>query len=291
MINLLEYHKINKKQSDVDFVIPFLDLDRRYFLDPALLRFSSDKMLMTWNQEIEDFLKLIHRVIKSGDIEKLKKLLSIGEAQDAGFGYCETGVSGSGVGEEISEEIIKILQSNNNFLKRGFIRLEELQWFDSSIGPDRISDLAINILKRNIISYTQQKCKKFGIPMEDVRVQKVFEPNSLEWVFMKTKMPVNFLRTVRDVMNPHPPILLFPKEIIKPLPLFLSYDEFYGFVDPEYRPGRDIRKVKSEIVRKAIENPQLSSDFIRERESHRDKLYRPEFSDIQKFVKKHYLII
>ena len=285
MITLLEENKINKTQKEVDFLIPFLDTHRRFFLDPSLLRFTETKHLKAWNEEISEFLKLVHRVMKSGDIPKLKRLLNIGEATDAGFGYCGKGVNGSGMGKEISGQVIKILSTNPEFKKRGFLRLEELQWLDKNIGPDRICDLTVNILKRHIIAYTQQQCKKHKIPMEDVRVQKVFEPNSMEWIAIKTKMPVNPYRKVRDTINQHPPVLLIPKEIMKPLPFFLNYDDFYGFIDPDYEPGKSARKSKSSIVEEVISNPIKSKDFITTRENKTDHLYRQDFdSDIQRKI-------
>lgn len=285
MIQLFEYYKINKKQSEVDFLIPFLDIDRRYCLDPSLLKFTTNKTLLLWDEEIKEFLKLVHQIMASGNSEKLKKVLNIGEAPDAGLGYCSDGVAGSGFGDEISKQVINILGQNPDFKSRGFIRLEELQWMDKDIGPDRISDLAINILKKHIIEYTQREAKKCGIPTEEVRVNKVFEPNSLEWISIKTKMPINPMRIVRDAVNPHPPLLFLPKEIVKALPLFLSYDEFYGFVDPEYQPNKTARKSKLKVIDEVLKNPKLSSDFIKMREAEIDKLYRPNFdSSIQKQI-------
>ncbi len=285
MIQLFEYLNINKKQKDVDFLIPFLDIDRRYCLDPSLLRFTKTKTLLSWDEEIRQFLMLIHQVMVRGDVAKLKKILNIGEAPDAGLGYCREGVAGNGFGKEISKQVIEILSKNDDFRKRGFIRLEELQWLDKDIGPDRISDLVINILKRHIIEYTQHEAKKNNIPVEDVRVNKVFEPNSLEWISIKEKLPINPKRLTRDAVNPHPPLLFLPKEIVKTLPLFLNYDSFYGFIESNHRAGVDTRIPKPKIINQIIKNPKLSEDFIKYRESKINSLYRPDFDmEINKYV-------
>lgn len=283
MITLFEIHKIKKSQREVDFLIPFLDIDRRFCLDPELLRNTTTKYLIPWKTEVEDFIQLINRIIRKGDYKKIESLLNIGEAPDAGLGYCDKGVSGSGFGDEISKNIIKILSTNPDFKKRGLERLEELQWFDKDIGPDRISDLVIHILKRHIIKYTKNWSRKCGVPLEDVRINKVFEPNSLSWVSIKDKLPINPKRVVRDALNPHPPLLFLPKEIIKPLPLFLNYDDFYGFIDPEYIPGESLRMSKAEVVKDVIKNPIKSSQYIRNKETKLQTLYRPDFdSDIHK---------
>ena len=286
MLTLFQYHNIKKRQNEVDFLVPLLDLDRRFGLDPSLLRLSgSEKRFASWNQEIIDFLDLVHHVMKGGDSNKLRNLLSIGEAPDAGLGYCVEGVAGNGMGKEISSQVIAILAKNSTFKRRGFIRLEELQWLDKNIGPDRISDLAINILKRHIITYTRRQAKLHNIPMERVRVNKVFNPDKLEWTDIVTELPINPLRHVKDALNPHPPLLLLPKEIVKALPLFLSYDEFYGYIDPKYKPGVSPRLSKGAIVEKVIKNPELSTKFVKSREKDVQSLYRPDFnSDIQKYI-------
>jgi len=287
MIQLFEYHKQKKRQKDVDFLIPFLDVDRRYCLDPALLRYSKTKSLQGWNEEIKEFLKLIRGVMKQGDNDKLRSLLNIGEAPDAGLGYCNDGVLGSGVGDEISKQVIEILSKNESFKQRGFINLEELQWLDKDIGPDRISDLAINILKRHLIKYTKAQAKKHKVPTEVVRVNKVFEPNSLEWISVKEKLPVNPMRRVRDALNPNPPLLFIPKEIVKTLPLFLNYDDFYGFVDKDYVPGVSRRKPKISVVESVIDDPELSTEYLKFKETEKEKLYRPDFdTDVQQHIAK-----
>lgn len=278
MITLLGYHRIKKLQRDVDFLIPFLDLDRRYFLDPALLRFSKTPLLKIWEQEIVDFLALIHQIILSNDLKKLYRLLNTGEAQDAGFGYCEDGVGGSGMGNKISQNIINILQRSPEFIKRGFIRLEELQWLDSGIGPDRISDLTISILKRHIIKYTQKQCISIGIPMEDVRIDKVFCPDTLEWASLKIRLPINPKRISRDPVNEHPPQLLLPKEIMKLLPLFLNYDDFYGFIDRDSAgKKKNSDQKKSAVIQYALNHPEKSVEYVKFRETQTEKLFRPNF--------------
>lgn len=147
--------------------------------------------------------------------------------------------------------------------------------------------MTIHILKKHIVKYTQVQAKKHNIPCEDVRVNKVFEPNSLDWISVKTKMPINPKRIVKETINPHPPILFLPKEIIKTLPLFLNYDDFYGFIDPNYKLVGGIRKSKSVVVDDVIKEPKLSTDYIRSKETKSDKLYRPNFdSEIQNQITK-----
>ncbi len=280
MINLLQYHEINKAQREVDFLIPYLDIDRRYFLDPSLLRFSSTPFLLELHQELMDFLALVHSVIKQNDNNKLNHLLKIGEARDAGFGYCIEGVNGSGLGIEIAKNVSQILAQNEKFIETGFLRLEELQWLDVSVGPDRISDLAINILKRNLISYTQDQCKLLGIPMEKVRIDTVFYPDLLEWGTLTTELPINPYRQSNNPVNEHPGQILIPKEALKVLPMFLSYDGFHKFINPtENKKKTSLSNAKVFVVEKAIREPSLSEKYILHREAENNLLLRPDFDN------------
>lgn len=280
MITLLQHNRVNKTQKEVDFLIPFLDLDRKYFVDPSLIRFSTTPLMVKWSQEIDDFLDLTNRIIKSGDYTKLRSLLNIGEAQNVGLGYCSDSIDGNGFGAKIADNIIRIIKKNKSFREKGFSRIEELQWLDKNIGPDRISDFAIHILKRDIIKYTQKQAKLLGLPQEEVRVQKVFMPNTLEWVPQKVSLPVNPLKISNDAVNQHPGILLIPKEIVKPLPLFLSYDDFYGFIEEQIPKSKRLttsRMIKEKIIKRVIDDPSQSLKYIKLRESNKQKLFRPDF--------------
>lgn len=282
MKSLLEYHGINKTQAEVDFVIPFLDLDRRYFLDPSLLHFSTLPLAKRWDNEIREFLRLIRQIIRSGNKEKFRSLLNIGEANDIGLGYCAKGTDGSGFGKKISENIEQILAKNPEFQKRGFTRLEELQWLDKNIGADRVSDFAVHILKRDIIKYTKRQCVAHGIPTELVRVGKVFHPDTLSWRPLETKVPINPLKKVRDALNPHPPLLLIPKRFLRPLPLFLNYHDLYGFIKTEDDLEVDsdlslLEKSKSDVVKYIVRHPEKSIAYINSAEQAPEEICRQEF--------------
>lgn len=281
MISLLGHYRIHKSQEEVDFLIPFLDQDRRFFLDPAQLRYSEDPLIIEWQKDIIRFLSIVNDAISKGDHVKLKRLLSIGESKDIGLGYCAEGHKGSGVGSEISDHVIYAIAGNPGFKTKGIERIEEIQWLDKLIGPDRVGDLTANILKQKIIEYTIAQADKVGIPRKKVRVRKVFDFSKEEWIEKIVEVPVNDLVRVIDALNPHPPVLLLPKETLKALPLFLSYDDFYGYIDPNYKKGKKKSRVAKEVVvNRVLTNPGISTQYIKKREEDVDtKLYRTNFND------------
>lgn len=280
MKSLLEYHGIKKKASEVDFVVPFLDGDRPYFIDPSLVRFTEDPRFPDWLETINIYTQLVNDYIKADDHDGLRKVLDTGEAKVIGLGYSHGDVNGNGVGKEIAESIIRVLLTNPGFKSGGLDRIEQLQMFDKGIASDRISDLTAHILKEHLIDYTQEQCRKLGIPMEEARVGKIFDYANHEWKEKKCLVPVNpEVINRRDAINPHLPILLVPREIVRPLPIYLNYDSFVGFLRRQEVIAPKRKVTKEFIAVKARENLDLVRSYVKDRESKQaDALTRRDFS-------------
>ena len=54
--------------------------------------------------------------------------------------------------------ILETLQGSPGLQERGVRHVEEIQLLSAGIGPDRVSDIAANVLKRFLIGYTQRQC-------------------------------------------------------------------------------------------------------------------------------------
>jgi len=279
MKSLLEHHGISKKASEVDFVIPFLDIDRCYFIDPSLIRFSDEPRFSDWLSTIETYTQLINDYIGVDDRDGLRKVLDTGEANAIGLGYTQTSINGSGVGSIIAESLIEILITHPDFKKHGITRFEQLQLLDVGIADDRISDLVAHILKEHLINYTQEQCRVVGIPMERVRIGKVFDYADHEWKEQTVHLPINPEQiSRRDALNPHPPILLVPKEILRPLPIFLNYNSFLGFLRKEHELVSNANPAKELVVSRNRDDLALTERYVSYRESQRGKrLYRLDF--------------
>jgi hypothetical protein len=85
------------KQSEVDFVIPDLAVDRPLCIDPFLLYKSKDQALKTLHEQL---LLLFQRGIvlyDEGKLPELYTLLDFPEVNEIGFGYTERSIRGSGL--------------------------------------------------------------------------------------------------------------------------------------------------------------------------------------------------
>src|SRR5205085_12493458 len=104
------------------------------------------------------------------------------EVDEIGLGYTKKGKRGSGVGEFLSALITETLLDSPPLLERGIRHIEEMQLVSIGIGPDRISDIAANLLKKFLIEYTQKQCGLWEIPLvRGVPVEHIFDPDSNSW--------------------------------------------------------------------------------------------------------------
>jgi hypothetical protein len=58
-----------------------------------------------------------------------------------------------------------------------------MQLLASHIGPDRVSDIAANVLKQFLIEYTQRQAEIWQIPLRaGVPIEHVYDHGSCEWI-------------------------------------------------------------------------------------------------------------
>jgi hypothetical protein len=58
------------------------------------------------------------------------------------------------------------------------------------IGRDKISDLTTNVIRANLIEYTQAQCNLHGVPVQNVAVAPCFDPDTLRWEAKYADLPV-----------------------------------------------------------------------------------------------------
>lgn len=192
-----------KKIGALDII---LDLDTKYFIDPALLRNNHVLEFSNASKKVERYFEGIVALIKISNYEndmywkKADRLLKFKEIKGTCLGYSNNGTSGNAIGKELRQGILKTIKE---LLKTGAVEpiiLEFLSVFQEKIGCDRISDLVTFILRNEIVLYTKRV-------LQELKYNK----NSEEGM----------------VINPYNGecILLLPMEILSPLPIANEYDD------------------------------------------------------------------
>src|SRR6266568_1617940 len=112
----------------VDFVIPRIGIDLPLGIDPFLLFKSRDS-----------------------EYRRLHTLL--------------IATFNAGVASYLAGLIIDTLDASPALQQRGVRHVEEMQLLSAGIGPDRVSDITANVLKRFLIEYTQRQCHIWNVEM------------------------------------------------------------------------------------------------------------------------------
>ena len=149
---------------------PILVSDTELFVDPfsvfdekeGVFANCFDKMITFFN---EAFKLAAETPYKSGiKYVKLQSMMTFPEVNEIGLGYSSSN-NGAGASKWFRDQIIESLYKS---IERGMVcyrHFEDIGIFEKGIGCDRISDITCNILKEEIISYTQAICIKLNIPM------------------------------------------------------------------------------------------------------------------------------
>jgi hypothetical protein len=205
-------------QYEVDFVIPRVGIDLPLGIDPFLLFKSRDREYGQLHNLVLDAFNAGVNALRRGANAEASRIFDFPEVPEIGFGYTRSGKRGSGVGTFLSGLIIETLAGSPGLQERGVKHIEEMQLVSAGIGPDRISDVAANILKRFLIDYTKRQCEIWHLPMErQVPVSHIFQPSSGGWEDSYEDLPVSPVDGS--------PILLVPRRLVRALP-WINYDDF-----------------------------------------------------------------
>ncbi|MEP6496098.1 MAG: hypothetical protein ABJF01_25710 [bacterium] len=205
-------------QYDVDFVMPRVGVDIPLGIDPFLLYKSRDPAIRALHELLLRAFNAGIESVRRDDRDAARRVFNFPEVAEIGFGYSKSSKRGSGVGTVLTGLILETLENAPDLLERGVRHIEEMQLLSAGIGPDRISDIAANVLKSFLIEYTQRQCSVWGIPMmKGVPLGHIYDSGTGEWEDGHYDLPVNPIDGRA--------ILLVPRRIVRALP-WINYDDF-----------------------------------------------------------------
>jgi hypothetical protein len=217
---LNDYYDLPFTQEQVDFAIPLLDDDIPLYVDPFLLFKSPSQQDRSLHRDAIAAFDRIARSGLSGDRDKaIDILIAISECAEAGLGSAKL-KRGKRIGKDTATEIIKLYRSIPQIGTRGIEHIETVQLLVANVSRDRISDIACSLLKSFLIDFTQDNCKRHGIPTEKVRVSDMYDDRSHALASIELPLPVN--------PNTKTPILLIPRRWLRREP-WITPDEFVRF--------------------------------------------------------------
>jgi hypothetical protein len=236
------------RQLEVDFVIPRPVGDLPVCIDPFLLYKSRDPEMRSLHAGIVEHFADGVRAIANGEESGAKYILDFPEVAEIGFGYGASDKRGSGLGKILTNILIGSLKASPAIMERGIRHVEEMQLIAPGVGPDRIGDIASNILKGYLIRYTQRQCEVHNLPVRSsVPVSHVYDPQEKCWLDGYFDLPVN--------PEDGRAILFVPRRIVRQLP-WINYD---NFVRTEFRAYLEARKRDKGVTGRVPTKPEVTS--------------------------------
>lgn len=275
-----------KNPLEEDWFDISLDRDTCLFIDPMLV-FQTDKSdFINCAGKIKGFFNeafkrvaVLKGTSKIVTDQKLQKMLEFREPKELCLGFTQYGSSGSGIGKDFSE---KIRNAMVELLELGLEEFGEylspFEMFVEGIGADRIGDIMGNLMKEDLIKYTQKICKKRNIPMKKFMIDNIRYDNNLGWIRNKVDLP----------FKPHnkKPIILVPKDFLITITTsHLDREDFLEYI--LHIENSELRKQATRLftmdlskksLREAIRRDphltkELLTNYMRKREKEKAKPY------------------
>lgn len=255
-------------QFEVDFVIPRVGVDLPLGIDPFLLFKSRDPALAALHAQILDVFNAGIEAVRDGRLDDARRLFHFPEPAEIGLGHTKNGKRGAGLGSYLTELIVHTLLDSPGLQERGVKHIEEMQLVSSGIGPDRVSDIAANILKSFLIEYTQKQCEIWKLPLvSGVPVSNVLDCKTREWNDDYFDLPISPVDGS--------PILLVPRRIVRALP-WINYEDFFK---QEFSAYLRAKKVKATLGSPSIQRKDVDQD-----KDHIVKVTRSEIERVDRYI-------
>lgn len=185
------HFNLNYEQPELDFVDAPISTDLPIFIDPYALSVREDLWSLECNQAILTFFEAAIRCIREKDHARGRSLLNgLREPNETHFGLSRGKSQGRGVSGKQALNLYEQLRRSRAAKTGLFSELSDFDLFVAGIGHDKISDITTNIVRRQLIGYTQEQCRLHKIPMRNVASGRLWNSASARWEEEYVELPV-----------------------------------------------------------------------------------------------------
>lgn len=254
---LTDCYDIFLSQEQIDFLIPVLDEDLPFHVDPFLLWKSPSQQDNSLHRLVIDTFNNLGKLYIEGDNRAINFLVELSECEEAGLGYSGDR-KGHRIGENKALEILNLYKRIPQIGGYGIQHIEIIQLFVDQFSKDRISDIACSILKSFLIDYSIDQSKRYNIPLFEVEVTKLLDTQRFELTKENVTLPVN-----PETKNP---ILLIPKRWLRKNTWINSDDYFDDYLSKKTQIAIEQHLEKGEILQYNRKNYDVVSKYIQLKE-------------------------
>lgn len=198
---------LNRGQPALDFVDIDLETDTPLFLDPAAFYEGEGRFAEQCSRDLEEFFDAVLHAAGQRDWNLgLRLLRGLSEPDEIHLGFSSGRPAGRGIGEKQARQIFSAILASRAISTGLITDLNDTLMFIPGIGPDKVSDITTNVLRKRLIAYTQEQFELLGVPIEDEM------PTGLLWDSVKADWTesYDYIPVIRGQK-----ILLVPKRYVK----------------------------------------------------------------------------
>jgi hypothetical protein len=222
MAKISTIYNLGKTQHELDFVDIDTDADFPVYLNPFIFSARTDHFSINASRTVSGFFQHNLDLINNGQQDQARQNFSyLKEPNETCLGMSQRRPMGRGMGTENADDLFDSILSSGAVTSGLVENLEDTAIFIDGIGRDKVSDMTTNIIRKDLITYTQNQCDLLGIAMtQDVASGFYWDSTNRCWIEEYTRMLVINGRK----------ILLVPKAVVSYVEMFNNnkYHQHYA---------------------------------------------------------------
>jgi hypothetical protein len=191
---------------------PVLNADTNLFIDPMLLAESRHREMKRAAQRFHHHFATLASLLAAsatrGDVawRGAEAAFTTSEIKANCLGYGAATISGSGVGRTLAGRLLATAKEIIDLGVADPDLFPALALLEADVGPDRISDMTTNVIFPDLAAFTQRLCQRLKVTTG------------------RFTMSGSTFRLPRNPFDRSVPILLVPRDVLRPLPIAADWD-------------------------------------------------------------------
>lgn len=221
VIRFSDFFRIKESDlTDLGVLNPTLNVDTKLFIDPILFKESAHRefregAVKTYEDHFGRVISLLLATKEVNDPawKAARRLLTFPEIKWTCLGYGSQSVSGSGSGSDGTDILVRTAKQIVDLGIEDPDLFLTMSLFEEKFGPDKISDMASNVIMRDLIAFNERILAKLKVPLHR---QELRLKNGASFT---ANLPVN------PCLTKPTPVLLVPTDLLRALPLASDWEE------------------------------------------------------------------